>query len=74
MTSTELEGVILRFGLEHVDNTASVFVMVQTLEHHVVSLWLFEVSQLINGAVCFDLERKAVLANSAFKLLPVVRL
>ena len=65
--------MLVGLGLENIDDPTGILVVVETFKHHVISLRLVIVGQLINLPLGLHLKREPVLANSTLKLLPVVR-
>lgn len=53
MPSTKFENSLRWAWLDDVDNSAIVFLLRQTLEHHIVAFWLIIFDQVIFSAISF---------------------
>lgn len=72
VSSSKLEYLLLGRRSNYVDNTRVVLLLVETLEHKVISLLLLVLDQVVVPALRFQHQWVRLLADLALKRLPVV--
>lgn len=72
MTSTELKNVFLWSGSDNVDDTRGVFLLVQTLEHHIITGLFLVFDESVLYIFVSNHEWVGSFANFTLKCLPEV--
>ena len=71
VSSTQHKAILGGGWLNHMDDSARVFLLAQTFKHQVVSGWLVVLHQVVRATLTPNHERVGLLADFAFETLPV---